>query len=55
VIPPKLLDAALAPPTGKPKRRYGPVAETHPWKRYGFSKNSLQEMEKRGDICTLRK
>lgn len=55
VIPTKLIDAALSQSAAKRKPRSGPVAETHPWKRYGFSKNSLQEKEKRGDICTLRK
>jgi transposase len=53
--PTKLLDAEVSQAPVTAKREYGPVAQTHPWKRYGFSKNSLQAKEQRGDICTLRK
>ena len=54
VTPTKLLDAALAQPAGEVRRPSAPPP-SHPWKRYGFSSNSLQAKARRGDICTLRK
>jgi transposase len=55
VTPRKLLDAALGQPAGTVKRHGAPPPPSHPWKRYGFSRNSLQAKAQRGDICTLRK
>lgn len=51
VLPTKSL--AAAPP--RPKRKYGPVPQSHPWRGFDYSEKSIAAMEKRGDICTLRK
>lgn len=55
VTPAKLIDAALSRParTGKRKTYHPPM--THPWKYFDYSEKSMQAMEKRGDICILRK
>lgn len=56
VTPAKLLDATLDRQAAKPqpvRERYHPPA-SHPW-NHGFSKNSLQAKEQRGDICILHK
>lgn len=55
VIPSKLVDAALSRPahTGKHKKYHPPM--THPWKYFDYSERSMEAMEKRGDICILRK
>lgn len=51
VLPAKLL--ALAAP--RPKRPRGPVPPSHPWRRFDFSERSMQAMERRGEICILRR
>jgi transposase len=51
VLPTKLLDVAPA----LPKRKHGPVPMSHPWRGFDYSEKSIAAMEKRGDICTLRK
>ena len=51
VLPAKLL--AAEPPRPKPER--GPVPASHPWRRFDFSDKSMQAMERRGEICILRR
>jgi hypothetical protein len=55
VTPSKLIDAALSRPacTGKRKTYHPPMS--HPWKHFDYSEKSMQAMERRGDICILRK
>jgi hypothetical protein len=36
------------------RKRYHPPI-SHPWKQFDFSEKSMQAMERRGDICILRK
>lgn len=55
VTPPKLLDAALARPAAKSKRKYGPVPMSHPWRRFDYTENSMEARERRGELCILRK
>ena len=55
VLPSKLLDIALSQPTAQPQRKRGPVPLSHPWRRFDYSEKSMQAMERRGDICILRK
>lgn len=51
----KMLDAALCQPTPQAKREHKPVPMSHPWRSFDYSEKSMQAMEKRGDICILRK
>ncbi len=51
----KLLDAALSRSPPKAKRKYGPVPQSHPWRNFDYSENSIAAREKRGDISTWRK
>jgi hypothetical protein len=55
VTPSKLIDRALSRPVqrGKHKTYHPPM--THPWKYFDYSEKSMQAMERRGDICILRK
>ena len=55
VTPSKLIDATLSRPaqTGKRKTYHPPMS--HPWKYFDYSEKSMEAMEKRGDICILRK
>ena len=55
VTPSKLIDAALSRPaqTGKRKTYHPPMS--HPWKYFDYSEKSMEAMERRGDICILRK
>lgn len=55
VIPTKMLDREMSRSTPKAKRKYGPVAMSHPWRSFDYSEKSMQAMERRGDICILRK
>jgi hypothetical protein len=55
VVASKLLDAARTTPVKKARREYGPVPLSHSWRRFDYSENSMQAMERRGDICILRK
>lgn len=48
VVPAKLIAAPPAPPPAA-----APAA--HPWRQFGFSKNSLQAKERRGELSILRK
>jgi transposase len=54
VIEAKLLQPAAARAAAGPKQEPGPVPST-PWRRFYFSKNSLQAKERRGELCILRK
>jgi transposase len=51
----KMIDAALSRSKAKAPRKYSPVPQSHPWRGFSYSEKSLQAMERRGDICTLRK
>jgi hypothetical protein len=55
VMPSKLIEQALSRPaqTGKRKTYHPPM--THPWKYFNYSEKSMEAMERRGDICILRK
>jgi transposase len=55
VTPSKLIEQALSrpAPTGKRKTYHPPM--THPWKYFNYSEKSMEAMERRGDICILRK
>ena len=53
VIESKLLQPAAARAAARPKQKRGPVPT--PWRRFYFSKNSLQEKERRGELCILPK
>jgi len=55
VIETKLLDAALCRSPAKSKPLRGPVPMSHPWRRFDFSEKSMQAMERRGEICILRR
>ena len=55
VIEAKLLQPAAARATARPKQKREFVPLSHPWKRFGVSKNSLQPRERRGELCSLRK
>jgi transposase len=54
VIESKLLQPAAARTAARPKQERGPVP-SNPWRRFYFSKNSLQAKERRGELCILRK
>jgi hypothetical protein len=54
VIEAKLLQPAAARAAARPKQKQGPVPAT-PWRRFYFSKNSLQAKERRGELCILPK
>ena len=54
VIESKLLQPAAARAAARPKQERGPVS-SNPWRRFYFSKNSLQAKERRGELCILRK
>ena len=55
VTPSKLIEHVLSrpAPTGKRKTYHPPM--THPWKYFNYSDKSMEAMERRGDICILRK
>jgi transposase len=55
VVPSKLLQPAAARAAAQPKQKRGPVPMSHPWRRFEFTKNSLQAKELRGELCILRK
>ena len=59
VVEAKLLQPAaaraVARAAAQPKQQHEPVPLTHPWKRFGVSKNSLQAKERRGELCILPK
>jgi hypothetical protein len=50
-----LLQPAAARAAARPKQKRELVPVSHPWKRFGVSKNSLQAKERRGELCSLRK
>ena len=54
VIESKLLQPAAARAAARPKQKQGPVPST-PWRRFYFSKNSMQAKERRGELCILPK
>jgi hypothetical protein len=49
----KLLQPAAARAAAGPQQKRGPVAT--PWRRFYFSKNSMQAKERRGELCILPK
>lgn len=53
VIPAKLLPPRLRSAPASPKAHAN--SALHPWRRFGFSKNSSQAKERRGELCILRK
>jgi transposase len=53
VIEAKLLQPATARAAARPKQKRGPVPT--PWRRFYFSKNSMQAKERRGELCILPK
>jgi transposase len=55
VTPSKQIDAALSRPAQTRQRRTYHPPMTHPWKYFDYSEKSMEAMEKRGDICILRK
>ena len=55
VVEAKLLPPAAARAAAQPKQKHELVPLSHPWKRFGVSKNSLQAKERRGELCNLRK
>jgi transposase len=54
VTPSKLIDQALSRPARRKRERYHPPM-SHPWKYFNYSEKSMEAMERRGDICILRK
>jgi transposase len=55
VIPSKMIDAALSRPAQAGKRKTYHPPMSHPWRYFDYSEKSMEAMEKRGDICILRK
>lgn len=55
VTPSKLIDQALSRPLQKGKHKTYHPPMTHPWKYFDYSEKSMEAMERRGDICILRK
>ncbi|HYV12610.1 MAG TPA: ISNCY family transposase [Pyrinomonadaceae bacterium] len=55
VVEAKLLQPAAPRGAAQPKQKPELVPLSHPWKRFGVSKNSLQAKERRGELCSLRK
>ena len=53
VVEAKLLQPAAARAAARPKQKRGPVPS--PWRRFYFSKNSMQAKERRGELCILPK
>jgi len=55
VIEAKLLQPAAARAAARPKQKRGPVPQSHPWRFFDFSENSMLARERRGELCILRK
>jgi transposase len=55
VTPSKHIDQALSRPAPRPKRETYHPPMSHPWKYFDYSEKSMEAMERRGDICILRK
>jgi hypothetical protein len=55
VTPSKLIDQALSQPVRRGQRQSYHPPMTHPWKYFDHSEKSMEAMERRGDICLLRK
>jgi transposase len=51
----KQINAALSRPTQAGKRKTYHPPMSHPWRYFDYSEKSMEAMEKRGDICILRK
>ena len=51
----KQIDAALSRPAQAGKRKTYHPPMSHPWKYFDYSEKSMEAMERRGDICILRK
>jgi transposase len=46
---------SLTAATSQPKRQSGPVPMSHPWRNFSYSEKSIAAMERRGEICILRR
>ena len=55
VTPSKLIEQALSRPAQTAKRKTYHPPMTHPWRYFNYSEKSMEAMERRGDICILRK
>jgi hypothetical protein len=55
VVEAKLLQPAAARAAARPKQKRGPVPQSHPWRLFDFTENSMQAKERRGELCILRK
>src|SRR5215207_9476893 len=55
VMESKLLQPAAARAAARPKQKRGPVPQSHPWRQFDFSENSMLARERRGELCILRK
>jgi hypothetical protein len=55
VTPSKHIDQALSRPAPRRKRETYHPPMSHPWKYFDYSEKSMEAMERRGDICILRK
>jgi transposase len=55
VIEAKLLQPAAARAAARPKQKRGPLPQSHPWRFFDFSENSMLARERRGELCILRK
>ena len=55
VVEAKLLQPAAARAAARPKQKRGPVPNSHPWRFFDFSENSMLARERRGELCILRK
>lgn len=55
VIPSKHIDRVLSRPAQTGKRQTSHPPMSHPWRYFDYSDKSMEAMERRGDICILRK
>jgi transposase len=55
VTPSKQIDAAFSEPAQTRKRKTYHPPMSHPWRYFDYSEKSMEAMERRGDICILRK
>lgn len=51
VIEAKVLQPAAARAAARPKQKREPLPSSHPWRRFYFSKHSMQAKERRGELC----
>jgi hypothetical protein len=55
VTPSKLIDQTLSRPAQARQRKTYHPPMSHPWRYFDYSEKSMEAMERRGDICILRK